>query len=132
MNRDELMRRALWTTAFLNAGGALLFAFPDSVGRLAGLPGPVPRLYSWFIAFLVLLFGATYAWLARQPRIDRALVAFSALGKSGFFAVVLVCWLLGDVPTLTLVAASGDLAFAALFAWWLLAPAGQRSDSPPQ
>lgn len=56
---------------------------------------------------------------------NRPLVAFSALGKSGFFAVVLACWLLGDVPALTLFAAGGDLAFAALFAWWLLATAGR-------
>jgi hypothetical protein len=121
MHADAFMRRALRATALLNVGGALLFAFPDSIGRLAGLPGPVPRLYAWFIAFLVLLFGATYAWLARQPRIDRPLVAFCAIGKTGFVATVLVCWLLGDVPVLSVVTAGGDLLFAAIFTWWLIA-----------
>lgn len=119
MTRDDFMRRALRATAVLNVGGALMFAFPESVGRLGGLPAPVPHLYAWFIALLVLLFGATYAWLARQARIDRPLVAFCALGKTGFFAVVLLCWLVGEVPGLSVVTASGDLAFAAIFAWWL-------------
>jgi hypothetical protein len=115
------MRRALRTTAFFNVGGALLFAFPDSIGRLAGMPVPVPHLYAWFIAFLVLLFAATYAWLARQPVIDRALVLFAAVGKSGFFALVLLCWSLGELPALTVIVAAGDLAFASIFFWWLLA-----------
>ena len=120
---DRVIRRALWATAVFNVGGALLFAFPASVGQLAGLPGPVPHVYSAFLAFMVALFAATYAWLARQPRIDRPLVAFAALGKAGFFAVVFACWLLGEVPVRAAVAASGDLAFAAIFVWWLRAEA---------
>lgn len=118
---DTLLRSALQATSVMNVGGAMLFAFPDSVGRLAGLPSPVPRLHAWFIALLVLLFGATYAWLARQPHIDRPLVAFSAIGKSLFFVIVALCWLLGDVPFYSVVLAGGDLAFAGLFVWWLLA-----------
>jgi len=120
MDRDRVMRRALSASAFFNLGGALLFAFPASLGQLAGFPAPVPHLYSVFLAFVVALFGGTYAWLARQPRIDRPLVAFSALGKTGFFVAVLACWLLGEVPGRAVLGASGDLAFAAIFAWWLL------------
>ncbi len=119
INPDQLMRRALRVTAILNVGGALLFAFPQSLGQLAGLPAPVPPLYSVFIAFLVALFGATYAWLARQPRIDRPLVAFSAIGKTGFVLIVFVCALLGEAPWRAVMTASGDLVFAAIFAWWL-------------
>lgn len=122
MRKDYFMRRALRATAVFNVGGALLFAFPDSLGKLAGLPGPVPHVYCWFIAFLVLLFGATYAWLARQPTIDRPLVVFSALGKAGFVTIVFLCFLLGEVPVLSVLAASGDLGFAAIFAWWALDP----------
>lgn len=120
MSHDIFMRRALKATAVMNVGGAMLFAFPDSVGRLAGLPGPVPRLHAWFLASLVLLFAATYAFLARRPVIDRPLVAFCALGKTLFVAIVTLSWLLGDVPTLSVVAASADLVFAAIFTWWLL------------
>ncbi len=119
MTRDDLMRRALHATTFANIAASALFAFPDSIGQLAGLPTPVPHLYSSFIALLVLLFGVTYGWLARQPVINRPLVAFSAAGKSTFFAVVLICWLLGEVPVLSVLFAAGDLVFAAIFVWWL-------------
>jgi hypothetical protein len=120
LGSDHFIRRVLRATAVMNFGGALLFAFPASLGSLAGLPGPVPHVYSAFVAFLVALYGATYAWLARQPRIDRPLVAFSALGKAGFFSVVLVCALLGEVPARAVAGASADLVFAAIFVWWLL------------
>ena len=119
MDRDTLMRRTLRVTSFLNFAAALAFAFPGSLGQIMGLPVPVPRLYSLFIAMLVALFGATYGWLARQPHIDRPLVAFSAMGKSTFVLVAFVCWCLGDLPTRGLLAASGDLVFAGIFAWWL-------------
>jgi hypothetical protein len=119
------MRRALNATVFFNIGGALLFAFPDSIGRLAGLPLPVPAVYSATIAYLVLLFAATYAWLARQPSIDRPLVAFLTAGKTGFFFVVLGCWFFGAASTLSLGAALGDLAFAGIFAWWLMGDAAE-------
>jgi len=120
VDRDLIVRRALWASVAFNAGGALLFAFPGSLGQLAGLPVPVPHVYTTSLAFLIALFGGTYAWLARQPRIDRPLVAFAALGKTGFFAVVSVCWLLDEAPGRAALAATGDLVFAAVFAWWLL------------
>src|SRR5206468_10589450 len=120
-----VMRRALWASVVYNLGGALLFAFPASLGRLAGLPGPVPRIYPTLLGLFVTLFAGTYAWLARQPRIDRPLVAFAALGKSGFFAILFMCWLVGEAPGLGVLAATGDLGFAAVFAWWL------RSEAAP-
>jgi hypothetical protein len=120
VDHDRLMRRALWTSVPYNLGGALVFAFPESLGRLAGLPGPVPLVYAATLAFLVALFAGAYAWLARQPVIDRPLVAVLAIGKAGFFAVVLVCWLLGEAPAAGVAAATGDLVFAGVFAWWLL------------
>ena len=117
------MRRALRTSFVFNLFGALGFAFPESLGRLAGFPSPVPHVYSATLAVLVTLFGCTYAWLAAQPRIDRPIVAFCALGKAGFFTVVLACWLLGELPGMALGAAAGDLVFAAIFFWWLLGDA---------
>jgi hypothetical protein len=121
VSNDPFMRRVLRTTAVFNFGGALLFAFPASLGQVAGLPAPAPHVYTAFLAFLVVLFGATYAWLARQPRIDRPLVAFAAAGKAGFFAVVSLCWLFGEVPGRAVLGAGGDLVFALIFVWWLLA-----------
>jgi len=119
MERDRLMRRALWASTVFNLGGALAFAFPGSLGALAGMPSPVPALYAATIAFLVTLFAGTYAWLASQPVIDRPLVAFCAIGKAGFFAIVVACWLAGAAPARGVLAAFGDLVFAAIFAWWL-------------
>lgn len=129
MDRDQVLRRALRASVVFNLGGALLFAFPDSIGQLAGLPTPVPRVYSASLAMLVALFAATYAWLARQPRMNRPLVTFCAFGKAGFFAVVLGCWLSGEAPALAVVAAAGDLAFAAIFAWWLITTADAPATS---
>ena len=119
MERDALMRRTLNVTAIANLGAALMFAFPDSLGSLAGLPAPAPALYSATLAVLVALFGITYGWRARQPVIDRPLVVFSAAGKTAFVIVAFFCWLAGQVPFLTLLTAGGDLVFAAIFVWWL-------------
>ena len=129
MDRDHIMRRALRATCVLNFGGALLFLFPDSLGRLAGLPGPASPLHAVFLAFLVALFGATYGWLARQPRIDRPLVAFCALGKAGFFAIAVACWLLGALPGRGAFTASGDLLFAGIFTWWLMGESSPVTES---
>ncbi len=120
MDRDRLMRRTLWTSVPFNLGGALSFAFPESFGRLVGLPGSVPPVYTASLAFLVALFAATYAWLASQPRIDRPLVWFATLGKSGFFVVILALWIRGQASTTLLIGAAGDMTFAAIFMWWLL------------
>ena len=121
--RDDLMRYALWASALFNLGGALLFAFPDSLGRLAGFPGDVPRVYSAIVVLFVLLFGGAYAWLAQQPRIDRPLVAVAAIGKASIFVAMAGFWLLGDLPPRAILAVCGDLMFAIVFAWWLLGSA---------
>jgi len=115
------MRRALWASALFNLLGAVLFAFPTSLGQLVGFPGPVARVYSALLAFFVVLFGGAYAWLARQPHFDRPLVWLATVGKAGAFAVVLACWLAGEAPGRSVLAISGDLAFALVFGWWLLA-----------
>lgn len=121
MHPDHVLRRALWATAGFNALGALAFGWPATFGQLAGLPAEAPVVYRAALGFLVALLGATYAWLALQPRIDRPLIGFAMFGKAGFFVVVVLCWLAGEAPLLGVVTAAGDLAFAALFAWWLLA-----------
>jgi hypothetical protein len=103
----------------MNTGAALLFAFPDSLGRFAGFPTPVPHTYTTLLALFVMLFGVAYGWLASQPIIDRPLVAFSALGKTAVFTVIFLFWILGDLPGRSALAAIGDLIFAAIFTWWL-------------
>ena len=123
MDRESFIRRVLWISAVFNLSGALLFAFPSSVGQLIGLPVPVPPVYSALLVLFILLFGASYAWLASQPIIVRPMVALAAFGKAGAFAATFACWVAGAVPALVVAAMSGDLALAALFAWWLLSRA---------
>ena len=121
MGPDKFVRRAMQISVVFNLGGALLFAFPGSVlGRIAGLPASVPGLYCAMLAFFVALFGGTYAWLAVQRDIDRPLVAFSAIGKSGAFFTILGFWIAGEVPARGVVLGTGDLVLAAVFAWWLI------------
>jgi hypothetical protein len=104
----------------MNTGAAFIFAFPDSLGQVAGMPAPVPHVYTTLLAVFVMLFGVAYAWLARQPVIDRPLVAFSALGKTAVFTAILLFSILGDLPGRSALAAIGDLIFAAIFTWWLV------------
>jgi hypothetical protein len=118
-----LIRRALLATAVMNVGAVPLFAFPETFGWIMGLPAAVPRVYASMVGAFVGLFGAVYAVLARQPRIDRAIVAVAAVGKASAVVIVVVCWLLGELPVRAVLLMGGDLAFAAVFAWWLLAPA---------
>jgi hypothetical protein len=121
VTRDEIVRRALWISVAYNGSGALLFAFPSTVfGQLAGLPPDVPALYRALMAWFVVLFGGTYAWLARRPVIDRPLLGFAAIGKAGAFAVSLAAWMSGVLPLRGVLAVAGDLALAGVFAWWLL------------
>jgi hypothetical protein len=121
MNKDKVIRYALWISVPFNLFGALLFAFPASaLGQFYGLPVPVPAIYSALLAFFVVLFAGAFAWLASQTNIDRPLVAFAAIGKAGAFLVIVIFWLLGDIPGRSVLAASGDLIFACIFAWWLV------------
>jgi len=121
VDKDKVLRGALWVSVVYNVGAALLFAFPSSpLGQFAGLPTPVPPIYGALLAFFVVLFGGAYAWLARQTNIDRPLVALAAIGKAGVFAVLVTFWLLGEAPGRGVLAAAGDLVLAGIFAWWLL------------
>jgi hypothetical protein len=123
VDRTTVMRTALWATAFFNAGACIMFFFPASLGQILGLPLPAPPLYVWFDALVIGIFAGVYAWLARRPEIDRPLVVVAAIGKAGFFAIVLLCWLRSEVPLRAPVLALGDLIFAAIFCWWLLGDA---------
>jgi hypothetical protein len=130
MDRERILRRALGTSAVFNAAGAMLFAFPAGVmGDLAGLPAAVPVVYRGLTALFVLLFGGAYAWLALQPTINRPFVAFGAIGKASAFFLVFCLWIAGEVPARGVAMISGDLAFAALFAWCLAgAPVAVRAE----
>ena len=113
------LRIALWAAAFFNLGAGILFAFASSLGHLVGMPLPVPRVYGVFIAMFIILFAGAYAWMACSAHIDRPMLALAALGKAAAVALAIVFYSLGELGPRALVAASGDLLLAVLFAWWL-------------
>ena len=129
MNRDSFIRKVLWATVFYNVLAASAFAFPASLGQLAGLPLPVAPIYTVLLTFFVLLFGAAYAWLALQPQIDRPMLAMAAAGKAGVFFVAVALWMVGQGPGLFIPGAVGDLVFAALIVWWLRTTPARESRS---
>jgi hypothetical protein len=120
---DKFIRGVLWASAVFNLAGAMLFAFPESaISQFAGLPVPVPTFYAALLAEFIILFGGSYAWLALQPSINRPLLAFGAIGKTGAFLLVAVLWLVGEAPARGVLAITGDLIFACLFFGWLFWP----------
>jgi hypothetical protein len=116
-----MLRAVLWVGAAFNTFAAGALAFPDSIGSMLALPPVASTFHAWLLAFFVALFGATYAWMARQAAIPRPLVALAAIGKSGVFLIALACWWRGDLGTAALAPAIGDAMFAGLFFWWLRA-----------
>ena len=119
MNDSKIMRRVLWVGAAFNALVALMLIFPSTLGALAALPPVGSVYYLWMLTFFVLLFSATYAWLALEPTISRPVVVLSAVGKTGAFIIALVCFLRGDILFRTFAVSIGDLAFAVYFFLWL-------------
>ncbi len=116
---ENWIRLVLWLAAFFNLVAALLFLFPDSLpGRLAGVPTPVPSIYSGLTAWLILIFGGAYAWMARGPLV-RPLLVLATIGKTGAFVVALAVALRGDIPPRLAALISGDLFLACGFAVWL-------------
>jgi hypothetical protein len=131
MSRDRVMRGALWTAVVLNLVGVLVFA-PPALGFGADrLPIPAPPFYAAQVALTIALFGGVYAWLARQPRIDRPLVVVGALGKLGFFVLALSYWAAGDLPARAALQATPDLMLALIFLWWFQAARREPNATVP-
>jgi hypothetical protein len=113
------MRPVLWVGVVFNLCVALMLVFPTTLGGFAALPPVGSDFYRWMLVYFVVLFSATYAWLALQPAISQPLIGLAALGKAGVFVVALVCLVRGEVELRTFAVALGDLAFAAYFMAWL-------------
>lgn len=85
MRRNAIIRTALWVSVGLNLLGIAVF-LPAAMGRDSALqPIPGPPFYAAQMALVIGLFCGVYAWLARQPVINRPLLVVGALGKLGFF-----------------------------------------------
>ncbi len=127
MVNTKIMRRVLWVGMVFNALVALMLMFPSTLGALAALPPVGSVFYRWMLTFFVVLFSATYGWLAVEPTICRPLVVLAAVGKTGAFIVALVCLIRGDILLRTFSISVGDLAFAIYFYLWLRATAVSAS-----
>jgi hypothetical protein len=118
------LRTAMFATAVMNFGAAVLFLPPSAALRaLAGFPAVAPAVYLATVALFVALFGAGYLWVAMTGRADPLFVGLSAAGKTGFVVLVAGFAASGAVPWRAALAASADLVFAALFVRWLVAAA---------
>jgi hypothetical protein len=126
---SKTMRRALWVGVVFNALVALMLMFPSTLGALAALPPVGSVFYRWMLTFFVVLFCATYAWLAVEPTISRPVVVLAAVGKTGASLVALACLLRGDIQLRTFAISIGDLAFAAYFFLWLRSTALPAPDA---
>jgi hypothetical protein len=122
---------AIWN---LSAAGIAL-AFPDFHAESfyrAGtdLTGHVARMNTQAFWVSVLLFGAGYLVVARDPHKNHGLVFLAAVGKTYVFAIWTIGWFQSEVTVLALAGAIGDLAFAAVFAWFLVRV--RRESSAPR
>jgi hypothetical protein len=123
------MRKVLWLGVLFNSFVALMLMFPSSLGKLAALPAVGSVFYLWMLTFFVVLFSATYAWLALERTISRPVVALAAFGKTGAFVVALVCLLRGEIQLRAFSVSIGDLAFALYFFFWLRSTAASAPNS---
>jgi len=115
------IRPVLWLGVPFNAMVAAMVAFPGPLGDFAMLPVVDAVFYRWMLVYFVVLFSATYGWMAMQPIIPRPVVGLAALGKAGVFAVALACVLANQIPVRTFLLACGDLVFALYFFAWMRA-----------
>jgi hypothetical protein len=126
---SKVMRRVLWVGSVFNALVALMLMFPSTLGALAALPSVSSNYYRLMLTFFVVLFSATYAWLALAPTISRPIVVLSAVGKTGAFIIALVCLAREEILLRTFAVSIGDLAFAIYFFLWLRFTAASPSNA---
>jgi len=116
------MRNALFATAVMNLLAGIAFLPPAArVRALAGLPAGTDPLYLSMVALFVALFGLGYLWVAVANRPERLFIALGAIGKLGFFTLLVGFWLAGSLPAMALPGGAADLVFAVLFFQWLRA-----------
>ena len=123
------MRKVLWLGVAFNTFVALMLMYPSALGALAALPPVDSVFYRGMLTFFVVLFAATYAWLALEANISRPVVALAAFGKTGVFVVALSCLLIGEIQPRSFLVSIGDLAFATYFFLWLRSTAVAASNA---
>lgn len=115
------MRATLWTTAVLNAFGAIAFFMPAlPLGRsLMGLPTTHP-LYLWVVAEFIFLMGLAYGYCAWSGQAPRFFLLMGAVGKLAFSMTLISFWLIGHLPLQTPLLGGADFILGMLFVIWLI------------
>ena len=129
MINSNTIRSVLWVGVGFNALVALMLMLPTTLGVLAALPPIGSDFYRWMLSYFVVLFSATYAWLALASTISRPVVALAAIGKTGSFIIALLCLSRGDIQLKTFFISVGDLVFAIYFFLWLRSTPVSASNS---
>ena len=111
MNRNPLFLIA----AIFNfiVGVSFLAAYPW-VSRLLGFEAS-PDVFFHIVAGLVLLFGALYWLIWRNPVRFRLFIPLGAVAKLIFVIAIYAHWILGSTSGLLALLVSADLVFAILF-----------------
>lgn len=121
MSTEKMLRMALRVSVPFNFLAAYGIAFPASfMGRMMGLSTDANVFNATLLAFLVAIFGVAYAWLSVQKKIDRPMVCFSGIAKTGVFVIAFLVWIQGNASGVTVLFTVGDLLFAGVFFAWLL------------
>jgi len=115
------MKIALITTGVLNMFGAVLFLPAAEALRTSnGFPSGSHPFYLSIISSWIFFFGLCYIWLGITGRNERLFLVIGAAGKAGFVALAILFAALGDIPITTAASTLPDLAFAALFSYYLV------------
>ena len=105
-----------FVAALFNFAVAAAFVWPDSpVWHWLGLIKPMQSLIPDLFAMFVALFGVGYFMIALNPRVNRPLILFGAIGKLSVVALVAYHYATGRIGLAVPALASGDLVFALLF-----------------
>ena len=120
MTQEKLVRATLWLSLPFNLIAAYAVGCPNSaIGELLQLPGNVPAVYAYLLAYLIALFGLFYGFMGQQAEISRPLLFAGVVGKAGVFVILGCLWLSDQAAFPTFLITWGDLGFAAIWGSWL-------------
>ena len=120
MQDRERYERSLFVTAacFNWAVGLLILADFPLAARLIDLSDP-PTVWVHLVAATIVLFGAAYWLVAKQPERYRPFAGLGAAGKLTFAAIIYYHWFAGDASARLAMLVSVDVIFAVLFLRYL-------------
>jgi hypothetical protein len=111
------------------AVGLPMLLAPEVFFSLTGQPAPADLLFVRMSGGLIAVFGVGYAMVARNPMAHRGIAFIGVIGKIIAPAILWFYYQAGAISFSNFAMGLGDLAFAALFAAFLLTTAnGARAN----